>query len=525
MTVAKPIPPLKPVGRPLPGNIAPANRILRSPRLPVNRPAPFRPPSSLPRAGVPAGLPLPLQLRNFQNLEKSQQQQSRELNQLLRDRRSLTPVLPSITEQANELLDLEGPNFSDAPINDPSSSNALRPTPQIEAPVPLPDSNPNQVNMPGYGVQAEIFSVNNNRTINYQNLISYEVLGPTFGQPGVIDFRATFSPFGDPCQTPVVGTVTAIASTFRILAAGPFEQGSLSCSGPEPDYNDLPRYPVNDIPPDLFNPARESPPGLPKKDIPPLFPDFEPFFPIKPVPTLPPVGPTPDELEPLRPPIPAIPDIPASPEGEPAPAPIARRSPDPNQSPDSPTGRDGRRGPRHTPVDRNQPDPERQKRRRRPPPDFDLCSDECFSESTQSAIALVKVRQGNPLYFETLVLSTPSLGVDSGSLPDKIARIALEAYELPSNLNEFGQHGDNELIGQFGTAVLKVDGWPMATYSLNRFQKTYIEVPYSEDGTVSVMVVPAVPCKVDVVDFGDRWLWVNVTNTASLPTIDSSVLL
>ena len=65
----------------------------------------------------------------------------------------------------------------------------------------------------------------------------------------------------------------------------------------------------------------------------------------------------------------------------------------------------------------------------------------------------------------------------------------------------------------------------MATYSLNRFQKTYIEVPYSEDGTVSVMVVPAVPCKVDVVDFGDRWLWVNVTNTASLPTIDSSVLL
>lgn len=137
---------------------------------------------------------------------------------------------------------------------------------------------------------------------------------------------------------------------------------------------------------------------------------------------------------------------------------------------------------------------------------------------------LVSERGGVGVYAQVLDFTQSQLGKTSGTLPANISRVVLRYGEISSSTALYGSNETGEKIGAFGTVALVLNDLIISQYSLNRFQDLQIIIPYHVGQTVEVFVSPTAPCKVAILDEGDRWKWVKVSDPQNLPEISVNQL-
>lgn len=132
---------------------------------------------------------------------------------------------------------------------------------------------------------------------------------------------------------------------------------------------------------------------------------------------------------------------------------------------------------------------------------------------------LISENGGVGTFGQTLDFTQSLAGQTSGALPDNISRVVLRYGFISPSTAIYGTNETGEKIGAFGTVALVLNDVIISQYSLNRFQDLQILIPYHVGQSVEVFVSPTAACKVSVLDEGDRWKWVKVSDPENLPEV------
>jgi hypothetical protein len=146
-------------------------------------------------------------------------------------------------------------------------------------------------------------------------------------------------------------------------------------------------------------------------------------------------------------------------------------------------------------------------------------------DGEDAAMAILVSEKGGSGQFAQVLDFTQSLeGKSSGTLPRNISRVVLRYGEISGSTAIYGKTQTGDKLGAFGTVALILDDVIVHQYSLNRFQDCQILIPYSVAQTVEVFISVTASCKVAILDEGDRWTWVKVSDPDNLPEISTSQL-
>jgi hypothetical protein len=137
---------------------------------------------------------------------------------------------------------------------------------------------------------------------------------------------------------------------------------------------------------------------------------------------------------------------------------------------------------------------------------------------------LISEKGGVGQFAQVLDFTQTLEGKSSGTLPRNISRVVLRYGEISGSTAIYGQTQTGDKLGAFGTVALILDDVIVHQYSLNRFQDCQVLIPYSVAQTVEVFVSVTASCKVAILDEGDRWTWVKVSDPENLPEISVSQL-
>lgn len=435
------------------------------------------------------------------------------------------PALPAAVDAANDLLDPFSPAWNEAPWQQPNTPASL--VPPTEVPTgffPAPDIPKT------YETHAARVYVINRRPGG--EIIELQFTTVQTGYP--IGWREYREPFAFAPGAPVRNTkvYVYIYENTSGQTIEEFVTRTIPADGNEPGGDrDVGNRKV------IFWPVLgevefdeeemlETPPP-PQLLIPPIAPPFLPGIPVQPN-TQP--SPFPD--------IPIDPDIqPAQPEEPdpdpipliPLPIPFPVNSPElqqvPPTQPLTPAQPAQPATPDLTPIPAPGSDPETKTERKLPPVPFDFCELDCLTPEPCEPVVLLKRRSAPPSFTQNLDFSTSTLGKFCDPLPQRIASIAVDVTSFSPNLKRFTSVDNGDAIGQFGTLSLVLDGRAIQDYTLARFERSVIEIPYSESVQYQILVAPIFGVLVTITDLGDRWGFYRVSGSSQLPIIDSSVLI
>lgn len=510
---------------PLSPGVPPANP-------PANRVLPFSrvPPPSVP--GIPGGIPLvpppkiPLSPIPPVYLQPVDPDQPLDPDRILPPGLQIpavpaSPALPGVVDAAQDLFNPADPGWSPAPWNNPGSPASL--VPPTDVPTDLWDIPFNGTNTQTYVARVVITNRRPSGTIltlNYNGFLCCIPTGwreefrfeqSTGGQ--FFTYKYYWHQYIDRDGNSQEALIhRSIPIGFGNGTNGDRDIGNRKLTfiqGEELEADPDPKKVPAPILPRLFIPS--SPPKIAPTPIP---------IPI-PAPIPAPV-PSPNPIpQPQPEPIPEEDPKPVIPLPIPLPVPSPQPAPVPKTAPANPAPGGNPAQPTPTPTPGPGEETQTKEPKKLPPIPFDLCDIDCLKPKDCAVIALIRDRPQVLPFQQTLDFSTSLVGQYSSPLPAGIASVSVSLSAAESRADTWGITDRGEKVGKYGTIALVLDGDPIHTYPLNRYSTVVLDIPYNLGGAYSVLVIPAAFCTASIVDSGERWRYVSVSEPELLPSVNA----
>jgi hypothetical protein len=113
----------------------------------------------------------------------------------------------------------------------------------------------------------------------------------------------------------------------------------------------------------------------------------------------------------------------------------------------------------------------------------------------------------------------------SAQLPARLAFVNVEIVGEPLPKDRFAIAEDGNEEWKAGTLALCRDGQPMATYTLSRFKRSVLHIPFDLSGSYTVYIRPSFPCKVQVSHDGSTYQVRKIQPDVTIPSIQASSLV